>query len=187
LDGFSAYREIKKTRPGIRVLFMSGGGIFSQLSLPHPMPFLQKPFGAEALGVKLKALLEMDPTMDGRSIPVILVVDHDTGRRYRTRSILNENGYAVLTTGSVEEAEWVADSIATIDLIISEVMFLGRSGVHLAEHVDASEREISTLLISHFNREILGGVSGFVEQPEFLPNFFTAEALMARVRRLLGE
>jgi DNA-binding NtrC family response regulator len=187
LDGFSAYRCIKEARPEIKVLFMSGGGIFSQLSLPQPMAFLQKPFGADTLRVKLAALLEGSDGTAEHSIHVILVVDDDTNRRHRTRTILNEHGYAVLTTSSVEEAELVSDSIATIDLIISEVVFLGESGVRLAERVDASDREISTLLISHFDRDVLRGVSGFVEQPEFLPNFFTADALLSRVRRLLGE
>jgi DNA-binding response OmpR family regulator len=187
LDGFSAYRMIREIRPGIKVLFMSGGGIFSQLSLPQPMPFLQKPFGADALRVKLKGLLEESDQAAGNSIYVILVVDNDSIRRHRTRSILNDYGYAVLTTSSVEEAELVADSIATIDLIVTEVMFLGESGVHLAERVEASTREIPTLLISHFDRAVLTGVSGFAEQPEFLPNFFTPDALLTRVRRLLGE
>jgi DNA-binding NtrC family response regulator len=186
VDGFSAYRQIKRTRPEIRGLFMSGGGIFSQLSLPQPMPFLQKPFGAEALRLKLKSILEESEPAPAAWLKVILVVDHDSGRRHRTKSILNENGYAVLTTASVEEAELIADSIATIDLIVTEVLFAGESGVHLAERVEASAREARTLLISHFDREVLSGVSGFSEQ-EFLPNFFTPEALLERVGRLLEE
>jgi len=187
MDGFSAYRKIKKARPDIRVLFMSGGGIFSQLSLPQPLPFIQKPFGADALCVKLKDLLERSQPPHSDAIHVILVVDDDNTRRHRTSGILNQHGYAVLITSSVEEAELVADSIATIDLIITEVMFHGHSGVHLAEHLEASTREISTLLISHFDRDLLRGVSGFARQPEFLPNFFTAEVLLERVRRLLAE
>jgi hypothetical protein len=55
----------------------------------------------------------------------------------------------------------------------------------LAEQVEVSKREISTLLISHFHPNVLRNVAGFSEQPEFLANPFTPEALLTRVRRLL--
>ena len=91
----------------------------------------------------------------------------------------------MLTASSVEEAEKASDSVATIDLIISGVVFPGQSGVNLAEHVEASARNISTLLISHFHPDLLRNMAGFSKQPEFLPNPFTPEALLAHVRRLL--
>jgi two-component system response regulator HydG len=98
---------------------------------------------------------------------------------------LIENGYAVLTASSVEEAVAIANSLSRIDVIVSEVIFSGQSGVHLAEHVDASDRNISTLLISHFHPDLLHNVAGFSQQPEFLQNPFTGEELLACIRRLL--
>ena len=87
---------------------------------------------------------------------------------------------------SARQAEALADTIATIDLqIISGIVFPGHSGIHLAEHVEASQRKVSTLLISHFDRDLLHKMPGFSRQPEFLPNPFTAEALLTRVRWLL--
>jgi len=117
---------------------------------------------------------------------VILVVDHIESRRERTKQILLDNGFAVLTTSRVEDAEVIANSIATIDLIICGVVFPGQGGVSLAQHVETSDRDISTLLISHFHPELLRNVAGFSKEPEFLQNPFTPEALLARVRRLLG-
>jgi DNA-binding response OmpR family regulator len=187
IDGISTYRHMSGSRPGIRVLFMSAR-LSRQLALPPSLCFLAKPFEMDTLLTKVNDILTIRPP----DLRVILVVDHNEKRRNRTRTILVKNGYAVLVAKNVEDAEVVADSIAQIDLIVSGVVFPGqadiepgRSGVHLAEHVSASKREISTLLISHFHPEMLRNMEGFSEQPEFLQNPFTAEALLLRVRRLL--
>ena len=118
---------------------------------------------------------------------VVLVVDEYVERRERTKNILTENGYIALTAESAEEAEALCDTKAAIDLIVTSVVMTGDSGIHLAEHVEASDCHISTLLISHFSRDLLRMVRGFSRQPEFLPNPFTAEELLTRVRRLLEE
>jgi DNA-binding NtrC family response regulator len=117
---------------------------------------------------------------------VILVVDPQSVRRERTTGFLREQGYAVLTANSAEEAKPIAESIARIDLIIGEVVFsAGGSGVHFAEQVKASERNLSALVISHFTPGTLDDVRGFSTQPEFLPNPFTRESLLGQVHRLL--
>jgi CheY-like chemotaxis protein len=182
-DGISAYRQIRTACPNLKVLFTSGA-MPGQLQLPRSVPFLAKPFTPDTLLTKVNEILAPSrPAIDG--LNVIMVVDHDADRRDRTRNILAGGGYAVLTAGSVEEAKVISNSIATVDLIVSGVVFPGQSGVALAEHVGASERRISTLLISHFHPNLLRDVAGFSQQPEFLPNPFTPEALLTRVRRLL--
>jgi DNA-binding response OmpR family regulator len=184
IDGISVYRHIRTACPNLKVLFTSGP-VPGQLQLPQSVPFLAKPFAPDTLLTKVNEILapSRPPAVDG--LNVILVVDHDADRRERTRNILTGNGYAVLTAGSVEEAKVISNSIATVDLIVSGVVFPGLSGVALAEHVGASERGISTLLISHFHPDLLRNVAGFSQQPEFLPNPFTPEALLTRVRLLL--
>lgn len=184
VDGISAYRHISRERPNMKVLFMSVDGTSTGLRLPKPWSLL-KSFAGDLLSAELKEILEERGSITGADFRVILVVDHDAERRDRTQKILTDNGYAVLTADSVEQAETVSDSIATIDLIVSGIVFDGDSGVHLAEHVEASERKVSTLLISHFHPNILREMPGFSRQPEFLPNPFTPEALLTRVRRLL--
>ena len=183
LDGISVFRQIVRERPDIRLLLMSGS-TSARLEIPDSLCFLPKPFDPPGLRSKVReALGSRPPTVAAQK--TILVVDHDETRRERTKGILRTGGYLVLIASSTEEAEQISDSFATIDLIVSGVLFPGQSGVHLAEHVEASDREISTLLISHFYPDVLKRVPGFPRQPEFLQNPFTADELLARVRRLL--
>jgi CheY-like chemotaxis protein len=184
LDGISLYRQILKERPGIQVIFMSGvlsGRV--KFDLPESLTFIPKPFTPNALLDRVNELLtEVPPAKDFK---VILVVDHDEERRERTSKILTDHGYWVTVSASAEEARVFVDSVRQIDLIISAVILPHASGVSVAEHADASGRDISTLLISHFNPDLLRDIKGFSEQHEFLPNPYTPEALLTRVRRLL--
>lgn len=181
LDGVSLWRQISTERPDSKVLFMSSIAPSQLLPAGSRPPFLAKPFSPDALRRKIKEVLREGPEQQDNP-KVLLVVDSNLSRRQRTTQILMGSGYAVLTASSAEDAEAMADTSAKIDLIISGVVLPGASGVHLAEHVENSKREISTLLISHFNRDLLQGMPGFSRQPEFLPNPFTPEALLIRVR-----
>jgi CheY-like chemotaxis protein len=183
LDGVSLYRQISGERPDTKVLFMSGS-MSLPIELPRNVPFLRKRLRPDTLCAKVDKILTERPTA-AIDLKVILVVDHDESRRERTKRILTDAYYVVLTAGTVPEAKAASDSIAQIDLIISGIIFPGLSGVHLVEHVGASDRDINTLLISHFSRDLLGTVPGFQRQPQFLSNPFTPEALLARVRELL--
>jgi CheY-like chemotaxis protein len=183
LDGISVYRQIIRERPNIKVIFMSGG-LRGRLELPGSLPFLLKPFRQDALVTKLKELLAIAPPAI-ENLQVILVVDQNAERRGRTNRILTDNGYAVLLSTTADEAEKIVASLQKIDLIISEVVFPGATGVDLAEQVDASARNINTLLISHFHPDILRNVQGFSKQPEFLANPYSPDELLMRVRKLL--
>src|SRR5712691_9455416 len=107
----------------------------------------------------------------------------------RTQKILTEAGYRVLSAGSAEGAEGLADTVAVFDLIICSVVLeaRGQSGVHLAEHIERSKRTNSTLLVSHYSRDLLHHVPGFDRQRYFLSNPFGVEELLTRVRDLLVE
>ena len=117
----------------------------------------------------------------------ILVVDNNEERRLRTTNILTEAGFRVLAAKSAEQAEILADTEEKFDLIVSAVVMEGgNSGIHLAEHVENSGRTNSTLLISHFSRDLLRYIPGFQRQPHFLPNPFTPVELLRRVREILS-
>ena len=129
----------------------------------------------------------MDQETAGKA-KVILVVDDDGQRLARTQKILTEAGYSVLSAGSAEEAEALADTEVVFDLVVCAVVMGGRghTGVHLAEHIERSKRTNSTLLVSHYSRDLLHHVPGFDQQHHFLSNPFSAEELLRRVRDLLA-
>ena len=115
---------------------------------------------------------------------VIPVVDGNIERQVFTQRILTDAGYGVLSASSAAEA--LCDTQAVFDLVISAVvMDGGDTGIHLAEHIERSRRTNSTLLISHYHRDLLHMVPGFDRQPDFLSNPFTAKELLARVGCLL--
>jgi len=118
---------------------------------------------------------------------VILVVDANNGRREYTQKILLSAGFSVLTATSAEDAEALADTDQIIDLVICSVVLglSGESGVHLAEHIERSKRTNSTLLVSHYSRELLRHIPGFGRQRHFLSNPFDSQELLHRVHDLL--
>jgi two-component system cell cycle sensor histidine kinase/response regulator CckA len=120
----------------------------------------------------------------------ILVVDGNSQRLSQIENILRDDGYRVLSATSAERAEALADTESVFDLIVCSVVMEpggGDTGVHLAEHIERSKRTNSTLLISHYSRDLLHHVPGFDRQRHFLSNPFTAEELLHRVRDLLAR
>jgi DNA-binding response OmpR family regulator len=128
----------------------------------------------------------MDQKVAGTA-KIILVVDADNGRREYTQKILSSAGYTVLTATNVADAEALAETDQIIDLVICSVVLGlgGDSGVHLAEHIERSKRTNSTLLVSHYSRELLRHIPGFARQRHFLSNPFDSQELLHRVHDLL--
>ena len=109
---------------------------------------------------------------------VIPVVDGNIERQVFTQRILTDAGYGVLSASSAAEA--LCDTQAVFDLVISAVvMDGGDTGIHLAEHIERSRRTNSTLLISHYHRDLLHMVPGFDRQRDFLSNPFAPRELLA--------
>ena len=182
VDGVTASKRFLSDRPDAKVLFISGSTKLPELS--GQLHFLRKPFSLDELLAKVHKILQDAAIKERTSTAIILVVDHDRERLKRSSNILSGNGYLVLKASSVEEAEAISDVATRIDLIVSEVLFSGNSGVHLAER-EAAHRNIDTLLISHVSSDLLNEVPGFADHAEFLANPFTPEDLLDRVRRLL--
>jgi DNA-binding NtrC family response regulator len=173
MDGVSLYHRICIKRPQIKVLFMSGTLAAPSDRAGTPLPFLTKPFELRTLQRLLRELLA-EPLLTPQNPKTILVVDDEMQRREYIHRILTENGYSVLMASNIGQAEKLSDQNRKIDLVVAAVMRDG-GGVRLAEHVDASRRRISTLLISHYESGVLQQMTGFSAQPEFLGNPFTAE------------
>ncbi len=90
-SGMELAARLERSRPGIKVLFMSGysGDVIARHGvLEEGAAFIQKPFSPEALAVKVRAVL-------GPPAPRILVADDEAGVRGFLRAALEEGGYEV--------------------------------------------------------------------------------------------
>jgi CheY-like chemotaxis protein len=118
MDGFSLVRQIRRERPQIRILLLSDVPSDALRASGESFSYLRKPFELNELGARLKDLLA-EPGLDPKEPKVILVVDDNLTRRDRTRRILADHGYAVLTARTPQHAAQIAEGISKIDLIVA--------------------------------------------------------------------
>lgn len=116
----------------------------------------------------------------------ILVVDDEAPVRRSIAKMLRLAGYEVTCAESAEQALVViAQARAGFDLVVSDVMMSGMSGVAFGECVKSSGMGIRLMLISgypgsHLDDRVVGpGGFQLLEKP------FTAEQLADRVRESL--
>jgi DNA-binding NtrC family response regulator len=91
--------------------------------------------------------VEGDPAVTG----TVLLVEDDDGLRATTQRILQRAGFEVLTAASGAEAleSWRSYD-APIDVVLSDVVMPGGSGVHLATKITALSPGAAIVLISGF-------------------------------------
>jgi len=115
--------------------------------------------------------------------PRILVIDDEAAVRRSIARVLTREGYSVTSAESAEEAfELIEGSDVPFDLVISDIVMTGMSGVVFAKRLRASARRTRIMLISGFPGSHLGdsalGADGF----DLLQKPFTPTQLAARVR-----
>jgi PAS domain S-box-containing protein len=115
----------------------------------------------------------------------ILLVEDEPGVRRLIRTMLERQGYAVLEAADAEEATSLAGGDGTIDLLLSDVVMPGTSGVDLAQHLLGVRPDLKVLHMSGFAMAPHGGELspnvGFLQKP------FTPDALTRTVRECLDR
>ena len=114
-----------------------------------------------------------------------MVEDDEIVRNVAVR-VLKDQGYRVLSTRHPEEAlETLEKHGRPVDLIVTDVIMPGGTGVELVEQVARIHPETKSLFISGYvNRAIFA--QDDQESPiHFLAKPFTAEELARRVREIL--
>lgn len=118
----------------------------------------------------------------------VLLVEDDASVRRVTRLILEGAGYLVLEAPSAEVAEQViARRRARIDLVLSDVVLPGRSGVDLYRAIRAETRTVPVLLMSGYPLsapELLGEAEG---ECEWMAKPLSPQALLEKVAALLAQ
>ncbi|HEX9946437.1 MAG TPA: PAS domain S-box protein [Allosphingosinicella sp.] len=96
-----------------------------------------------------------------RDLRVLLVEDNDHVREF-AHQLLDDLGYRVLSAASAEEALERLDS-EEVDLLFSDVVMPGRSGVELARLARQRDPDLPILLASGYSEEIVGSAGAEFE------------------------
>jgi PAS domain S-box-containing protein len=118
---------------------------------------------------------------------VLLVEDQDEVRGLAT-SILEEEGYRVLSAARADTALQLADTFSeTIHLLLTDVVLPGMSSRELAERLMAARPGIRVLFTSGYTREAAALRMISDRGAAFLPKPYLPEAIVAKVRELLDR
>ena len=117
----------------------------------------------------------------------LLVVEDEPSVRNLVASALRNDGYHLLLAGSAEEALTVADAHnAPIDLLLTDAMMPGKSGVELAALLTARRPGIPVIIMSGYTEETLD-VPGMKDPIALLQKPFTPRELRRRIKEVLDR
>ena len=95
----------------------------------------------------------------GADKSILLVEDNDLVRAF-AEGVLADIGYRVTSVASADEARnRLADAGADYDLLFSDIVMPGTSGVELARGVHATNPGLPVLLATGYSDELLGGAA----------------------------
>ena len=117
----------------------------------------------------------------------ILVVEDEDGVRELTRRILSGHGYRVVTASHAESAkELGASGNGDIDLLLTDVVLPGRSGVELSEEMRRAHPGLQVLFMSGYTGEAISRRGMLGSELNVLPKPFTVATLLRRVHKTLA-
>ena len=115
----------------------------------------------------------------------VLLAEDEPAVRRLARVILERAGYTVVEAGNPDEAEAAADSLAVLDLLLTDVVMPGGTGPDLFRRLSQRRPGIRVVFMSGyaeqdlFDRDSLGHGVAFVAKP------FSAAGLVSTVRTAL--
>jgi len=120
----------------------------------------------------------------GDEIRVLLVEDEDTVRNVVAR-LLKKLGYEVSSAANADEAIAFFDGGGSFDLVVTDIVMPGLSGIEMSEVLKARFPELRFLFISGYTSRELGTAPAAPPEP-FLPKPFTMQELAEEVRKALA-
>jgi two-component system cell cycle sensor histidine kinase/response regulator CckA len=126
-----------------------------------------------------------DPERQGHE--TLLIVEDEPSVRNMVASALRHDGYRLLIAGSAEEALTIADAHdGPIDLLLTDAMMPGKSGVELANLMAVRRPATPVIVMSGYTDETLD-VPGMTEPIALLQKPFTPRELRRRIREVLDR
>jgi two-component system cell cycle sensor histidine kinase/response regulator CckA len=114
---------------------------------------------------------------------VLLVEDEDTVRNVVAR-LLVKLGYEVSSAEDAEKAIAMFDDGADFDLVVTDIVMPGLSGIEMAEVLKGRFPTLRFLFLSGYTSRELGTTPQAPPEP-FLPKPFTMQELAEEVRKAL--
>ncbi|GMV27051.1 MAG: hypothetical protein AMXMBFR58_30820 [Phycisphaerae bacterium] len=133
--------------------------------------------------------LELKPATPatGGSETILLVEDNLMVRELVSGALTNV-GYRVISAdGGSRAVHAAADTPGQIDLLVTDVIMPEMSGVRLAETISRARPAIKVLYMSGYNEETVLHHGVETETMAFLPKPFTVDALLTKIRSVLGS
>ena len=170
----TAYGTVRQSGGHLRVSSVIGKGTSFQIYLPRAsetaVTVTEWPTG-EAAG--------------GRG--TILLVEDEAPVRILGARVLTDAGYAVLPAHDGPSALVAAtDHEGPIALLLTDVVMPGESGLEVARAITAARPETRVLYMSGYAEEAVSGAAAVEPGVDFLAKPFTAEQLLAGVRRVIA-
>jgi PAS domain S-box-containing protein len=117
----------------------------------------------------------------------ILVVEDEDAVRTFVERVLTGAGYRVIAASHGAQALAIATDAAQLDLLFTDVVMPGMSGVELAAALAATHPGLPVIYASGYSEEgVLEGRGGETGVP-YLPKPYTAESLLTLVREILDQ
>ena len=138
------------------------------------LPITETPLPSRSVG---------DPAVGGSER--ILLVEDEPGVRSYARNVFESAGYTVTTAVDADDAEQqVVDGIE-LDMMVTDVVMPGRSGVALARSIAGLRPSVPVLFVSGFAEDPALHEAG--RHAAFLAKPFSPDALLAAAREVLDQ
>ena len=166
------------------IVCQSGGGIHFASQLGRGTTFkIYLPRVVQSSGCAKETLL--GNSLQGRET-ILLTEDDDTVRTL-TRSVLETYGYHVLEAADAKAAFSVCESLSDrVDLLITDIVMPGRSGLELAHELERSQPELRILYMSGYT-DSPSLQEEIFEHGTFLQKPFEPVRLAEKVREILDQ
>jgi CheY-like chemotaxis protein len=116
---------------------------------------------------------------------VLLVEDAPVIRRL-AREIISRAGYMVMEAGDADEAlSVVATHVGPLDILVTDLIMPGPSGIELAEQLKWIREDVRVLFMSGYTDNAIVRNGLLEEGAAFLQKPFTPEGLLRKMRQVL--
>jgi PAS domain S-box-containing protein len=117
-----------------------------------------------------------------RGSETILVVEDDRTLSELTVKLLQDGGYRVVEAKDAEDAlRIMAASQPEIDLLLTDVVMSGTSGVELVRQAEEGHPKLRSLFMSGYTGDLVGRQGVLIQEAYFLEKPFTRRSLLVKV------